>query len=262
MTAAYGRVLEIETDGAVFRYPDRSINLRLIRDIYPEPDAADISLYNLSPNTIAGLRAGQPITIRAGYGGNVGTVFAGNIEEVSSRRGIPDTETKLLAVDGSSRYLRYPINTLFSGWRSGQRIIYDGLGWANTPVIFHPECKDKMYKDYSLSGTMSSEIRPLLADIGSTGHIYGGTMYIHPLTIPVFGTVTITSENGLLEQPLPIRDAETGDSGYSVKTLLFHNLKPGGSLDIKSRDVTGKFVIRKITYLVSDSDFVCEMEVY
>ena len=262
MTDAYGRVLEIETDGAIFRYPERSIDLRLSRDIYPEPDTGDVTLYNLSPDTINSLRAGVPITIRAGYGSDIGNIFTGTIEEVSSRRGIPDTETRLLVVDGSSRYLRYPIHTLFSGWRSGRRIIYDGLSWAKTPAIFHPDCADKMYRDYSLSGTMSSETRPLLADIGATGHIYDGKMYIHPIKTPVFGTVIIGAKNGVLEQPLPIKDAETGERGYSVKTLLFHQLRPGGSIDLTIRDVTGKFIIRKITYRVSDTDFVCDMEVY
>lgn len=262
MSGAYGRVLEIETDGAVFRYPERSIHMRMTRDIYPEPDSGDISIYNLSPGTIRQFRAGAPITIRAGYQDRIGAIFNGTIEEVRVIRGIPDTALKLMVVDGSSRYLRYPINTVFIGWRSVQRIIYDGLLWANTEVVFHPDTSEKVVTDYTLSGTMSQEIRHLLKDINSTGHIVDGRMYVHPVNVPVFGTVAISADSGLLAQPMPIKDAETGDSGYMVKTFLFHQLRAGGSIDLTSRDVTGKFVIRKLSYSVSDTEFICDMEVY
>jgi hypothetical protein len=258
----YGRVLEIETDSAVFRYPDHSIHLGLNRDVYPEPDDGVVTLYNLAPETIRQFRPGAGITIRAGYSANIGQVFSGTIEDVSVIRGIPDTETRLSVVDGSSRYLRYPINTLFSGWRSGQRIIYDGLHWANTEVVIHPDTSDRLYRDYSISGVMASEITPLLKDLGATGHIYDGRMYIHPINTPVFGTVKVSAKKGLISQPLPLKNNETGESGYSVQTFLFHQLRPGGQIEIESRDVSGTFVIRKLVYTVSDADFVCDMEVY
>lgn len=263
MSEAYGRVLEIETDGAIFRYPERSIHLDLVRDVYIEPDTGEIVLYNLSPDTIDSLREGAPIQIRAGYGSDIGVLFNGSIEAIYTDHGfMEDIETRLLVVDGSIRSLRLDINIPSHGWRSVKQIIYDTLSRASLPVIFTEDVPDRVYYSYTISGTVQEELTPILKDLGVVGHIVDSRFVIHPINTPVFDLLKIAPENGLLARPHPIKSAEPGETGYEIMTFLYHQLRPAGIIEMDSRFLRGKFVIRKIRYKVTDSEFVCNMEVY
>jgi hypothetical protein len=71
------------------------------------PNSADIRIYNLNPDTAnaIGTREFKRVTLKAGYPGNFGLIFSGEIKQVRiGRESATDTFVDISAADGDSAY--------------------------------------------------------------------------------------------------------------------------------------------------------------
>jgi hypothetical protein len=106
-------------------------DLRFAFEVASEDNAktptCKLTVTNLAPSTRAALAKGDPVILSAGYAGDMGTLFVGQIMEVAHDEGDLDVTTKITAVDSLDAWLGKSVNKTYKGPITAKEIIDDLL---------------------------------------------------------------------------------------------------------------------------------------
>ena len=230
------------------RKPILRVQFQIERTLQPEPNTADISIFNLAPESRAAIQdKGISTEVQAGYFGIISLIFKGDLDYGSTVRTGPDWVTTFQATEGGKQYRRARVNLSFdAGTRIGDVIKTAagqlGLGLGNVAAQIAkgiPRGTALQYvKGLVLSGQASREFTKIVKRAGFEWCIQDGQIQF---TRP--GQVLDPNEAIVLNQATGmIGSPEQGEKGLiRVRSLLQPDLQPGKRVQIQAgpRDASG-----------------------
>ncbi len=248
---------EILVANKKFINDDFEIDFNVTFDDNPEPNISEVTIYNLSDNTIAQLKKGANLILNAGYEGDVGTILLGTIESQETGWEGVDKVTKLTVGEGSEQWLKAYVNKSYAPGITSKAILTDLAGMFGMELGELNLVKNITYaRGRSVSGMLQSVIRQVVAETGSKFHISQGKILIRPWEAGTETGFLLNADTGLIESPQPFE--EEGKTGYKVRMLLNHRITVDSILQIESKTANGTFRVRKGAHT---GDFITDVEV-
>lgn len=245
------------------------VEFSITRTLEREPSLLVATVYNLSETSRAKLEdpARQVITLNAGYGDDLHTLFRGDLRVVRHTRDGADIATTIEAGDGgkgSKNWARHwftkntSIRTIFeyliSKIEVGEGNLDEGVSIAETNQL-----PDEIRSGTGVRGYALDELSEVCKSRGIDFSIQSGEAQFLPIDdykagIPV---TKVTPDTGLLGSP-----TIDNEGVMSCKMLLQPNVFPGSRLDVESEFVKGRFKVTRADYTgsVYGPDFAIDVE--
>lgn len=249
-------------------------------DDTPDLNHAEVIIYNLSNTTVNGIKSNMPVIINAGYEGDVGSVFIGAIYDMKTNRNGVDRVTVVRAVDASGQRGKLRLNRSYKKGIWASQIIVDLCGLAGISIGDLSLPKDVQYRNgKNVSGLILSVLKNIALDCEAKYHISKGLAFFTSKNKGQDIRFVFNSNTGLIGSPEPFveevevkKDAKGKKGakskkvmkevrGYKVEALLNHRVQADSIIELESRDVSGKYRVRKGSHVFSDSGMFTEMEV-
>lgn len=265
MSRLFLREAEVIVAGRSIKSPPLSIDFQIPLDTDPEPNLAKIKIYNLSDDTMNRIRKGLPLILNAGYQDDVGTVFAGIIEEsrggweIVSQQG-SDRVLDLIVGEATDRWLNTFVNKSYKTGIKGSQIISDLLKTFGLEIGAFKLPRDVTYsKGRTLSTSLQAALRSVAGDCGAKLHISNGAVFIRPQNEGTRVAFVLNSNTGLIDAPQRL---ETDDEREWLVTSLFnHRIRADSILKVESRNLDGFCRVVKCEHTWSDAEAETRMEV-
>ena len=202
------------------------------------PNTAEIRVYNLSEETALKIRKEfQTVTLQAGYEGNYGVIFTGNIKQVRfGRESGTDTYIDIAAGDGDDAYNFAIVNTtLAAGAKQSDQINASAGAMASKGVgkgYIGDTGGQGLPRGKVMYGMARDYLRQSAAASDTSWSVQDGKLQVVSLT----GTlpnqaIALNAKSGLVGTP------EQTNDGIKAKCLLNPLLKIGGKVQINEKDV-------------------------
>src|SRR5690625_2292554 len=246
----FKRIAEIIVDGKSFKSDDFYFEFDVEFDDTPDLNHAEVSIYNLSTSTIKSFKNKSPIIINAGYKGDVGSVFIGAIYDIDSKRDGVDRITTIKAIDASNQRGRLRINRSYKKGTRASQIITDLCRLSGIPIGQLSLKRDVQYRSgRNVTGKPLTLLKGLAKDCNTRFKITKGMAYFFHGKQGKDIRFVFSANTGLIGSPEPFEREETVEGqdepkiirGYNVKALLNHRVQENSIVEIKSKDVNGKY---------------------
>ena len=220
------------------------IKFSVKRSATATPNTADIRVYNLSDETALSLlqklspTPGLPnrgsVLLQAGYAGNFGVIFQGNIKQIIiGRESATDTFLNIVAGDGDRAYNFAVVNTTLAKG-STQATQLNAVVQAMTPmgVTLGPTptlVPNQLPRGKVMFGNAKDYMRDISQNTKNSWSIQDEKIALVPLTSYLPGeVVVITSATGMVGAPQQTND------GVNVKCLLNPFIQVNGRIKLDS----------------------------
>lgn len=223
------------------------------------PDVSEITIYNLSNDSIASIKKKAYTHLNVGYGSDIGSVLVGNIESVNTHSNGVDRVTRLMVSDGATEWRSEEVDKTY---KKGVKASYMMRDLANSLGLEVAEIRPARDKTYDGGKTFSSTVGVALVelakDTNSKIFVDKGKLYIRE---EAKGTTTgfiLSSDTGMIGSP----ETSTADVDgkqvrtYNVDSLLNHQISTDSIIRIKSKYVNGDFRVVSGEH----SDFITTLE--
>lgn len=252
----YGRQARIVVGTRELVKGDASGGLRVTfsvnRSLKPEPNKAEIKIWNLSESTRQSLEQAKetPVQIEAGYGQPF-LIFLGNLREAISTTEESDTVTTLSTGDGAKAIKGAQVKASFprgTSIKSAVQKLANDLGVKPgnlADVTYRWQSGSAIFSNGAvLNGAVAWELTTLLGSMGKEWSIQNGAIQILDRGKQLKATaVKLSPSSGLIGSPSLNSKGE-----LTAKCLLIADVEPGRLLVIDSRHIKGNFRIEKAQY--------------
>lgn len=263
----YGHTVLVKTGNVTIKNEDLDCEFDISFDDDAEANEAEIIVYNLSSETLQGIRKGQAISVTAGYKEDTGIIFSGFITQVKTKFSDVDKVTQIYAVDSEERSEKELTKSIaYRAKTSASSILKDLIGRAGLSIaVFSPK-RDHVYKDgKTISGGLMENIKKMAQVCGVSAYISKGQVYVRSVLEGDTMDFTLSSATGLLEleefeEELTAEDFSDTIHGYNVTALLQHRITTGSILNIQSRNVNGMFRVREGSHTYDGTDFLTKVK--
>lgn len=233
-----------------------------------EPNTVSISVYNLNSSHRDQLKDANRVGVilEAGYrGGELTTIFSGDLRDVESSWDGLDVVTKLEGEDGGNSYREARLQRSFAAGTPVLTVLRAaveamGIGEGNLRELSELAIEDtgSTYPEGTvLSGPARRAVDRLVRSCGYQWSIQDGNFQIRQRGRPVRGTATVLSpETGLLGSPSRSKPERGRPRVTNAQCLLVPGLYPGRVILLRSREIEGQFMARKVKF--SGSTFASE----
>lgn len=204
------------------------------------PNTADILVYNLAPETAAQIQADfktKTVILEAGYVGNSGIIFKGNIKQVIiGRESATDTFVNIIAGDGDQAFNYSVINTTLAAGSTQA----DQVGAAVTAMTPKGVTAGQIgtFSPFQLprGKVMFGNARDYLRDVAQTNRSSWSIQdqkltFVKQKAYLPGERVVLTSKTGMIGTP------EQTTEGVNTKSLLNPRLKISGRVEINEASV-------------------------
>jgi hypothetical protein len=203
------------------------------------PNAAEIRVYNLSAETAIQVQSEfKNVILQAGYNGNFGVIFQGNIKQVIiGRESQQDTFIDIIAGDGDLAYNFAIVNTsLAAGSTQNDQIAAAVASMAKLGVTAGGNSTVKSGvrrpRGKVMFGNSRNYLREAAATTRNAWSIQNGQIVYVPIASYLPGTaVLITDQTGMIGTP------QQTTQGVNVKTLLNPFIKISGRIQLDNKTV-------------------------
>lgn len=206
------------------------ITFSVERSMESYPDRMTVNIYNLSKDTrkiiessifeqirspIDSIPSDYDIKFAAGYDGDFGILFSGNITTVTTRKIGPDIITTIEAADGFRLLTELALNLSYGPGTSAGQILADVIGIAQmtTPLILGFDANRKNLNGLVLSGGFKEAIDKIVTPQNLVWVIQNGRLLVLP-DVPnafftlsgssadeSFRTLAVSRQSGLIGTP-------------------------------------------------------------
>ncbi len=264
----FGRVAVVELEDVRIHSDALDFTFTCSGDDDIEANECEITMYNLSDNTAKRFQNDKKISLTAGYRDDTGVIFSGVIVKVTDRFDGVDRLTTVRALDDVTRQQKTVESISYAAGTKASYILRDLLGKVGLPVkVFEIE-RDHTYEDET---TVDGDIIPKIADYakvcGISVYINKGQIYARRLSAGDDIRFTVSADTGLIGAPEEFWEEQTAEDytdtvhGYKIKMLLQHRMTTAAVIDLQSRNVSGRYRVRRWTHNGNASDFTSELEV-
>ncbi len=248
-----------------------SVAFSIERSLKPEPNTAEIQIWNLNADHRSQLeesgnppkgsgekgepltqpKAGVPATIEAGYEAQTSLIFSGTLRTVFTVREGPDLITTLQTGDGEKQYQRSRISLSLAPATPNTSVLQQivkalGLGEGNLaaasallltlPPLFP--------QGGVLSGSSSQIMTRVSQSLGFEWSIQDGAVQLLQVSAPIQGTaVLLTPDSGLVGSP-----SIDSEGVLTAQCLLIPDIFPGRLLVLESERLSGNYRVEKCNY--------------
>lgn len=202
------------------------------------PNSAEINIYNLSGDTAGRIRREfTQVALSAGYEGNAGLIFRGNIRQVRTwRENGTDAVLSILAADGDRAYNFATVNTtLAAGSRPADRVraCQGAMAEKGAQAGYVPDLDGQaLPRGKVMYGMARQYMRDEARDTDTDWSIQDGKVQMVPRKGYLPGeAVLLTHETGLVGTP------EQTQNGLTVRALLNPLLRIGGRIKLDNASV-------------------------
>lgn len=256
----FRRRIEVMIDSLKFIYPGLFIDFRTAFDDDPEPNTGEIVIYNVSDESENRIKKGQTIILNAGYEGDVGTIFAGVVEEAYSKWDGPDKQLRIACGDATDRWANATVNKTYVAGTSASQIIRDMLGNFGLEVGQVSLSQDIVYpRARTFSMPLRTALQQLSKDTGSKFHISNGSVVFRAVQGGKETGFILNADSGLIGSPERVTGND--DVDYSLFCFLNHRIHADSIIKIESRTVNGIFRVVKGEHVGNRQDFITRLEV-
>lgn len=264
----FGRVAIIETWAVTIHSDNIDFELDIPFDDDLEENEAEINIYNLSKTTIKNIMVNKPITIKAGYQGDMGVVFSGYVSKVKTKRQGCDKVTTIYALDSMDLKERKLADVTYAAGRTASYILRDLINRTKLPIaVFEPK-RDWTYKDeVTINSGLMDSIRKYSEVCGISTWINKGKVYAMPISKGTNSYFVLSADTGLIDSPEEFEEEITAEDykdtikGYKLKMLLQHRMTTGSVIKVKSLEVNGEYRVRSGKHTFTESEAYTEVEV-
>lgn len=203
------------------------------------PNAADIRVYNLEQQTAIKIRSEfTQVVMQAGYEGNFGQIFRGNIKQVIiGRESATDTFVDIIAGDGDLWYNFAIVNaTLAKGATQGDQVTAClksgaalGVGAGGNSALF---ATPKLPRGKTMFGNSRSYMRDAAQTTQNSWSIQDEQIVFVPLKTYLPGTAPqINANTGMIGTP------EQTNEGVNVKCLINPKIPVSGRIQLDNSTI-------------------------
>ena len=216
-----------------------------------EPDVSEVTIYNLSDDSINQIKKDGHCIVNAGYKslGNKGNILSGDIEEVNTSWRDLDKETKIKVTDGGKSWRKSWISKTYKENTKASLIMRDIVNIMGYEIVEIKPKNDRVYKlGKAINGYCSDVLKMLVKDTDSKMFVNKNRITIREEGSGFETGLVLSAESGLVGSPTMNRD-NTGDKKekitWEVRSLLNPKIETDSLIMIKSKVLDGKFRVIK-----------------
>lgn len=232
-----------------------------------EPNEAEITIYNLSDNTIRHLKPGAGISIEAGYRGDTGVLFKGYISKVKTTRQGADRATVLYALDDIKDHRMESL--AFSKNTKASAILRALLEKTGMPIAVFKVRRDHTYKNaQTVDGDLMENIKRYAGVCGISVYLSKGQIVARYIKEGDNLNFNVSSDTGMMgapsayEEEMTFEDGKETVSGYEVDMLLQHRMCAGAVVNLKSQEASGTYRVCSGRHSFSPDEAVTQIKMY
>lgn len=223
---------------------------------------ATFKAYNLSEATRKGIRRGDAVILNAGYEGDVGAIFVGQVSTCSHQHQNTEWVTSITATAAMDEWLGRKVSKTYAAGSTAKEILPDLLNIFGLEVGKLELAVNKVYdRGRVCNGKAKDIIKQIAVDeCKSRFLIRAGSVIINDPAKGVSNGILLTPQSGLLLSGKEIEEtviAVGNDSQKSSSTkseegnyitrecLLNYHIGPAEQLSIQSPSLNGRFIVVK-----------------
>ena len=230
----FDRVVELRVGDTEISGLD--IAFEIEKDLKPEPNPCHIEIFNLGAEnrTILSKYKKVPVLLKAGYQGNVGVIFHGDMIRCTHIKEGPTWRTVLANGDGARAIQLERINKSFSKGTPVKTVIKEIAEQLKIPsgaALKQLEAlSQKLTQGYMASGNPMDELGSILRQYGYSASVQNNSLQVLKDGEALFNqSINLTPSSGLKGSP------EVGsDKKLKVHAVLMPELLPGQKVHIES----------------------------
>lgn len=265
MSNLFKRVVELYADDKLFAGDDFTIYFNIPFDDGGDPNAAEVSIYNLTDQSINDIKKDSKIVLNAGYDGDYGSILLGDAKKIITEWERVDKITTIHVLDGPKEWLNTIFKRTYKEGIKASQILNDVLASTGLEIGAYKLPVDREYKGgKTINTTLQKAIAQIAKDCGAKSHVTRGKIFVRPKNEGDNIGFVLNSENGLIASPTPIEKEENGKviKGYKITSLLNHRITTDSLIEITSKTANGVFRVESGKHFANGLVFYTESEVY
>ena len=231
-----------------------------------QPNETEITIYNLSTNTISQFKKDSEITIIAGYKGDTGVIFKGYVTKVQTKRDGADRATTIKCLDNIKDHTITEIT--YSG-KTASYILKDLLSKTGLPIAVFKTRRDHTYdSEVKVDGDLMENIKKYSDVCGVSTYVKNGEIICRHIKEGDDIYFELSEETGLIGSPQEFEEEQTAEdfketiNGYECESLLQHRFAAGGRVKLTSLDANGEYRICSGKHRFSPDECISEIKIY
>ena len=231
-----------------------------------EANESEIILYNLSDTTIQNIKKGEKVTLTAGYKDDTGIILSGFISHVKTTLDDLDKVTTVKVIDSVDRIERKIENLAYAKGSKASTILNDLLTKVGLPIAKFSTKRDFVYKDgLTVDAGIMETIKKQAQVCGVSAYINKGQIYVQSISEGDDTNFSLSVDTGLIslsefEEEISAEEYKDAVKGYEVTMLLQHRISTGSILNIRSKNVNGRYRVREGRHSYDGSDFLTKVK--
>lgn len=231
------------------------------------PNEADVTVYNLSDNTIKQLKKGAALSISAGYKDDTGVLFSGFVTKVMTIRDGSDRVTTIYAMDDIKEHT---VESLaFAAGTKASEILRALIDKTGIPVaVFNPR-RDHTYKDaQTVDGELMKNIKDYAEVCGISVYVSRGKIYARYIKEGDNLNFSLSSATGLIGSPSPFTEEIQAEDfldvvdGYEAEMLLQHRMCAGAIVSLNCKSAKGEYRVCSGKHVFSPDEAVTKVKMF
>lgn len=259
------RQIELMAGSKSFNGDDFRIEFDVPFSTSKDPDIAEVSIYNLSKESISAIESKAYTILNVGYKGDIGNILSGKVESISTKWDKVDKITTIKVSDGGFEWRNTRIQKTYAKGSTAKYIMQDLSGLLGLEVAEVSPKNDITYQlGRTISGDVEKALKGLVADTDSKMYINKGKLYIRDKNKGTSIGFLLNSDTGLLGSPEKVEEENAKKkkvTKYNVKCLLNHKITTDSIIQIESRTVSGNYRVESGSHICNGSEFITEMVV-
>lgn len=220
--------------------PDLEIDFNIAFNADDEQPVNDVSIVNLTPETIRGIGNGQTVILNAGYGDNIGNLLIGKISDVATSSSGVDRTLKLMVAPDANVILSTTVSKSYAPDTMASFVVKDLLNGIGLEVGTIKLNADICYTDGKVfSGTVDAALKEIVQATSSFMFVRCNIIYIVDSVYEIDTGILLNASTGLIGSP-EVVDIN-GAKGYKITSLLNPMLTLGSVFRLESKYLSGLF---------------------
>lgn len=258
----FDRQATLQIGSKLYKSDDIDIEFNVPFSTENEPDISEISVYNLSPASIANIKKDTKVVLSAGYKNNIGLLISGNVATFKTTIETVDKKTTMKVATAINAWKEMKIHKTYAKGTTSQDILSDLINNFGVTIADMSVVKNVTYKKgKTVSGRLKDVVKKLALETDSKFYMDKDRAYVRDYKKGTQSGFVLSSFTGLLGSPeaAEIKEGQkTTKQGWKLKCLLNHNIFTDSIIVLDSKLVKGNFRVVKGKHT---SEWITEMEV-
>lgn len=223
---------------------------------------AKFKAYNLSESTRKSIRRGSIIILNAGYEGDVGAIFVGQVSACNHKKQNTDIITEISATAAMDQWLSAKVSKTYARGSTAREIVSDLLNLFGLEIGEFSLAVNKTYdRGLICNGKVKDSLKQIVVnDCKSRFLIRSGGVIINDPSKGISNGVILSPQSGLLlsgsesEESVVAVGADSqksaaakGEDGNFItrECLLNYHIGPAELVVVQSKSLNGRFVVAR-----------------